>query len=60
MDYLLKIIDYLGKYPLRVKKNVDLTRMHKLINYKKSRKTQPWVGKVLMRIENLLNRLDES
>ena len=60
MDYLLKIIDYLGKYPLRVKKNVDLIRMHKLINYKKSRKTQPWVGKVLMRIENLLNRLDES
>lgn len=60
MDYLLKIIDYLAKYPLRVKKNVDLIRMHKLINYKKSRKTQPWVGKVLMRIENLINRLDES
>jgi len=60
MDYILLIIDYLRKHPLRVKKKVDVVRMNKIINYSKSRKTQPWVGKVLKRVETLLYRLDRS
>jgi hypothetical protein len=59
-DYILLIINYLKRCPLRVKKNVDVVRMQKLINYSKSRKIQPWVGKILKRVKTLLFRLAKS
>jgi hypothetical protein len=59
VDYCLLILDYLKKFPLRVIKNVDLVRMRKMINLKKSRDKIPWKGKVLKRVKNLLKRLDK-
>jgi hypothetical protein len=59
-DYINLLLDYLKRHPLRTKKHIDAVRMRRIINYIKSRKTQPWVGKVLMRVENLLKRLNES
>ena len=60
MDYINLVLNYLKRYPLRTKKHIDAVRMRRIINYSKSRKTQPWVGKVLMRVENLLKHLDKS
>jgi len=58
-NYIILIIDYIKKFPLRVKKNVDVVRMQKLINYSKSRKTRPWSGRVFKRVKALIFRLDE-
>ena len=54
------LIEYLSKYPLHTIKNVDLLRFVGLARYIRDRKTLPWQGKVLNRVENLIARLDQT
>lgn len=52
------LIRYFKKYPLRTIKKVSLIRFTSLCYYIKNRKTLPWQGKVLLRIENLVRNLN--
>jgi hypothetical protein len=52
-----KLIEYLKSYPLRTFKKVSYVRFTSLLYYIKNRKILPWEGKVLKRIENLINKI---
>jgi len=52
------LIGYFKKYPLRSIKKVSFIRFTSLCYYIKNRKTLPWQGKVLLRIENLVKNLN--
>jgi hypothetical protein len=52
-----KLITYLNKFPLRTFKKVSFVRFCSLLNYIINRKTLPWQGKVLQKVENLLSNI---
>lgn len=52
------LIEYLHTFPLRTIKNVEYLRCSSLLRYIKERPRVPWQGKVLIRVENLVNRLE--
>ena len=54
------LLEYFKKYPLRTQKKVSLARFTTLCYYIKNRKTLPWQGKVLLRIENLYKTLNSD
>lgn len=51
------LIKYLERYSLRTLKKVSFLRFCCLLRYIKNRKTLPWQGKVLQKIENLLKNI---
>ena len=55
-----KLIHYLNRFPLRTFKKVSFVRFCFLLHYIKNRKTLPWQGKVLTRVENLLANIKHS
>ena len=55
-----KLLDYLNKFPLRTFKKVSFVRFCFLLHYMKNRKTLPWQGKVLTRVENLLSNIKNN
>lgn len=55
-----KLLDYLNKFPLRTFKKVSFVRFCFLLHYIKNRKTLPWQGKVLTRVENLLSNIKHN
>ena len=57
---LSKIIEYFDRYSLRSSKTIDYVRFKKIYNYMITRKSLPWEGKVLKRIERLLIFLDKD
>lgn len=52
-----KIIDYLEKHPLRTRKRITFFRWKALNNYIKRR---GWQGKVLCRVNRIINRIKQS
>ena len=52
-----KLIEYLKDYPLRTFKKISYVRFTSILSYIKSRKELPWEGKVLKRVENLINKI---
>jgi hypothetical protein len=60
VSHIEKLLDYFKSYPLRVKKNVSLRRMSKMINYKKIKKEIPWEGKVKKRVLRLVRELSSE
>jgi len=54
---LLLLQKYLHNFPLRTFKKVSFLRFYSLYYYIKNRPSLPWQGKVLKRVENLLNRI---
>ena len=52
------LIQYYKKYPLRTIKKVSLFRFTRLSYYTKNRKSLPWQGKVLLRVENLVKSIN--
>lgn len=55
-----KLLDYLNKFPLRTLKKVSFVRFCSILRYLKNRKTLPWQGKVLKRVEKLLTNIKDS
>ena len=53
-----KVVEYLTLYPLRTFKKVSFLRWKTLSNYIKNRKTLPWQGKVLKRVEKLIKNIN--
>jgi hypothetical protein len=51
--FIERVVQYLKCHPLRVKKNVSLRRMSKMLNYFKTKKEIPWEGKVKKRVLRL-------
>lgn len=54
------LIEHINKHPLRTIKNVDFCRFASLARYIRGRKTLPWEGKVLKRVENLIARIGQT
>lgn len=60
MGYLDPLLtDYFKCFPLHTYKAVAFFRFRKVIQYCKTRKQMPWKGKVLKRVEELLDKLEE-
>ena len=53
-----KLLNYFALHSVRSKKQISLKRFSSLYNYIIKRKTIPWQGKVLKRVNNLLDRLE--
>lgn len=51
------LIKYLVNYPLRTFKKVSFLRFTFLLRYIKNRKTLPWEGKVLRKVEKLIKNI---
>jgi len=51
--FIDRVVKYLKCHPLRVKKNVSLRRMSRMLNYFKTKKEIPWEGKVKKRVLRL-------
>ena len=54
------LIQYYKEYPLRTIKKVALFRFTLLSYYIKNRKSLPWQGKVLLRVENLVKNINSD
>ena len=54
------LIQYYKKYPLRTIKKVSLFRFTLVCYYIKNRKSLPWQGKVLLRVENLVKNINSD
>ena len=54
------LVEYYKKYPLRTIKKVSLFRFTLLSYYIKNRKSLPWQGKVLLRVENLVKNINND
>ena len=54
------IKSYLEKYPLKSRKRFAAVRLFKMLFYLENRRTLPWTGKVLERIERLIARNEED
>nr|YP_008802536.1 putative LAGLIDADG homing endonuclease [Monomastix sp. OKE-1]AGZ90189.1 putative LAGLIDADG homing endonuclease [Monomastix sp. OKE-1] len=54
------LMNYFKKYPLLSEKSIALHRFQKMMRYIQNRKTVEWEGKVLKKVENLLNKLKEE
>ena len=52
-----KLLHYLKKHPLHSFKKVHFLRFSSLLRYIQTRKKIPWQGKVLKRVENLLQNI---
>ena len=52
------LLQYFKEYPLRTIKKVALFRFTLLSYYIKNRKSLPWQGKVLLRVENLVKNIN--
>lgn len=54
------LMDYFQSFPLQTWKAIAFVRFRKVIHYCKTRKQMPWTGKVLKRVETLLEKLEEK
>jgi hypothetical protein len=52
-----KLLEYLKNHPLRTFKKVSYVRFTSILSYIKNRKELPWEGKVVKRVENLINKI---